>query len=72
MYGGTALSALRLGVLVHGVLRSAEWGWFPPAAPDANAAARFDGLRAALAFAALVALFLTERIPTTQPGSAEP
>ncbi|MFD3532230.1 MFS transporter [Streptomyces sp. NPDC058664] len=39
---------------------------------DANAAARLDGLRAALAvlaFAALVALFFTQRIPTTQPRS---
>ncbi|MEU7511399.1 MFS transporter [Streptomyces sp. NPDC042898] len=42
---------------------------------DANAAARLDGLRAALAilaFAALIALFFTQRIPTTQPGSAKP
>lgn len=40
---------------------------------EANAAARLDGLRAALAilaFAALVALFFTQRIPTTQPRSA--
>ncbi|MEU7295735.1 MFS transporter [Streptomyces exfoliatus] len=39
---------------------------------EANAAARLDGLRAALAilaFAALVALFFTQRIPTTQPSS---
>ncbi|MEU2114622.1 MFS transporter [Streptomyces sp. NPDC016459] len=39
---------------------------------DANTAARLDGLRAALAvlaFAALVALFFTHRIPTTQPRS---
>ncbi|MGA5064604.1 MFS transporter [Streptomyces exfoliatus] len=39
---------------------------------EANAAARLDGLRAALAilaFAALVALFFTQRIPTTQPRS---
>ncbi|OKK16340.1 MFS transporter [Streptomyces sp. CB00455] len=42
---------------------------------DANAAARLDGLRAALAilaFAALIALFFTHRIPTTQPRSTEP
>lgn len=42
---------------------------------DANAAARLDGLRAALAilaFAALIALFFTQRIPTTQPGSTKP
>ncbi|MDA5284713.1 MFS transporter [Streptomyces sp. Isolate_45] len=41
---------------------------------DANAAARLDGLRAALAilaFAALIALFFTQRIPTTQPRSAK-
>ncbi|MFE5487575.1 MFS transporter [Streptomyces sp. NPDC056527] len=42
------------------------------AALDANAAARLDGLRAALAILALasaLALFFTPRIPTTQPGS---
>ncbi|MBP2403803.1 MFS transporter [Streptomyces syringium] len=42
---------------------------------DANAAARLDGLRAALAIlalAALLAMFFTSRIPTTQPRSAEP
>ncbi|WP_314617558.1 MFS transporter [Streptomyces stackebrandtii] len=42
---------------------------------DANAAARLDGLRAALAilaFAALIALFFTQRIPTVQPGSKKP
>ncbi|MEU6147706.1 MFS transporter [Streptomyces sp. NPDC047081] len=42
------------------------------AALDANAAARLDGLRAALAVlaaTALVALFFSHRIPTTQPGS---
>ena len=42
------------------------------AALDANAAARLDGLRAALAIlalASLVALFFTQRIPTTQPRS---
>lgn len=42
---------------------------------DANADARIDGLRAALAvlaFAALIALFFTQRIPTTQPGSTKP
>ncbi|MGV9264118.1 MFS transporter [Kitasatospora sp. NPDC003701] len=41
------------------------------AALDANAAARLDGLRAALAvlaLTALVALFFTRRIPDTQPG----
>ncbi|QIP87227.1 MFS transporter [Streptomyces sp. Tu 2975] len=40
---------------------------------DANAAARIDGLRAALAIlalTALLALFFTHRIPTTQPRSA--
>lgn len=45
------------------------------AALDANADARLDGLRAALgvlALAALLALFFTQRIPTTQPRSAEP
>ncbi|MFF7183125.1 MFS transporter [Streptomyces sp. NPDC008121] len=42
---------------------------------EANAAARLDGLRAALAIlalAALLALFFTHRIPTAQPGSAGP
>nr|WSX49339.1 MFS transporter [Streptomyces sp. NBC_00974] len=42
------------------------------AALDANAAARLDGLRAALAvlaFAALIAMFFTQRIPTTQSRS---
>lgn len=42
---------------------------------DANAAARLDGLQAALAIlalAALLAMFFTHRIPTTQPRSAEP
>ncbi|MEV7523314.1 MFS transporter [Streptomyces sp. NPDC091371] len=42
------------------------------AALEANADARLDGLRAALAilaFAALVALFFTQRIPSTQPRS---
>ncbi|MEU8779910.1 MFS transporter [Streptomyces sp. NPDC048606] len=45
------------------------------AALDANAAARLDGLQAALAILALTALlamFFTHRIPTTQPGSTEP
>ncbi|MEU9158875.1 MFS transporter [Streptomyces sp. NPDC048424] len=45
------------------------------AALDANAAARLDGLQAALAIlalAALLALFFTHRIPTTQPRSSEP
>jgi Na+/melibiose symporter-like transporter len=45
------------------------------AALDANAEARLDGLRAALAIlalAALLALFFTHRIPTTQPGSTQP
>ncbi|MFJ9025663.1 MFS transporter [Streptomyces sp. NPDC102259] len=40
---------------------------------DANTEARLDGLRAALAalaLAALVALFFTSRIPKTQPGAA--
>ncbi|MFD9320198.1 MFS transporter [Streptomyces sp. NPDC060053] len=43
------------------------------AALDANAEARLDGLRAALAIlalTALLALFFTHRIPTTQPGSS--
>ncbi|MET9398907.1 MFS transporter [Kitasatospora sp. NPDC002965] len=42
------------------------------AALDANEAARLDGLRAALAvlaFAALLALYFTRRIPATQPGA---
>ncbi|MFF4804301.1 MFS transporter [Streptomyces sp. NPDC001351] len=42
------------------------------AALDANAAARLDGLRAALAILALtslLALFFTQRIPTAQPRS---
>lgn len=42
---------------------------------DANADARLDGLRAALAvlaFAALIALFFTRRIPSVQPRSTEP
>ncbi|MFE5898235.1 MFS transporter [Streptomyces sp. NPDC056488] len=41
---------------------------------DANTTARLDGLRAALAilaFAALIALFFTQRIPATQPGSTK-
>ncbi|WP_406476665.1 MFS transporter [Streptomyces sp. NBC_01615] len=45
------------------------------AALDANAEARIDGLRAALAilaFAALLAMFFTSRIPETQPRSTEP
>ncbi|WP_328837870.1 MFS transporter [Streptomyces europaeiscabiei] len=45
------------------------------AALDANEEARIDGLRAAvaiLAFAALLALFFTSRIPKTQPGSTKP
>ncbi|MCX5149642.1 MFS transporter [Streptomyces sp. NBC_00320] len=45
------------------------------AALDANATARIDGLRAALAIlalAALTALFFTQRIPATQPGTARP
>ncbi len=45
------------------------------AALDANAEARLDGLRAALAilaFAALISLFFTQRIPSTQPRSPEP
>ncbi|MFE3765275.1 MFS transporter [Streptomyces sp. NPDC059104] len=45
------------------------------AALDANSAARLDGLRAALAvlaFAAVVALFFTQRIPTTQPRAKKP
>lgn len=44
------------------------------AALDANAAARLDGLRAALAVLALVALlalFFTPRIPTRQSGATE-
>ncbi|GAA2150265.1 MFS transporter [Kitasatospora kazusensis] len=44
------------------------------AALDANAAARLDGLRAALAILALTALlamFFTQRIPTKQPRSTE-
>ncbi|MGY1501126.1 hypothetical protein ACW4TU_31865 [Streptomyces sp. QTS52] len=45
------------------------------AAFDANAAARIDSLRAALAvlaFTALLAMFFTQRIPRTQPRSTEP
>ncbi|EMF52920.1 MULTISPECIES: MFS transporter [Streptomyces] len=45
------------------------------AALDANEEARIDGLRAAvaiLAFAALLAMFFTSRIPKGQPGSAKP
>lgn len=45
------------------------------AALDANEEARIDGLRAAvaiLAFAALLAMFFTSRIPKTQPGSTKP
>jgi Na+/melibiose symporter-like transporter len=44
------------------------------AALDANEAARLDGLRAALAIlalSALLAMFFTQRIPTTQPGSTK-
>ncbi|WPW29766.1 MFS transporter [Streptomyces atratus] len=42
---------------------------------DANAEARLDGLRAALAIlalAAVLAMFFTHRIPTSQPRSTEP
>ncbi|MFF2043104.1 MFS transporter [Kitasatospora sp. NPDC058170] len=42
---------------------------------DANAEARVDGLRAALAvlaLAGLLAMFFTHRIPTTAPGSTAP
>ena len=45
------------------------------AALDANEEARIDGLRSAvaiLAFAALLAMFFTSRIPKTQPGSTKP
>ncbi len=45
------------------------------AALDANEDARIDGLCAAvaiLAFAALLAMFFTSRIPKTQPGSTGP
>ncbi|MFF5936972.1 MFS transporter [Streptomyces sp. NPDC012508] len=45
------------------------------AALDANAAARLDGLRGALAILALssvLALFFTSRIPSTQPGTPRP
>jgi MFS family permease len=45
------------------------------AALEAYGDARIDGLRSALAILAalaIVALFFTQRIPTTQPGSAEP
>ncbi|OIJ63542.1 MFS transporter [Streptomyces mangrovisoli] len=45
------------------------------AALDANTEARLDGLRAALAVlaaTAVLALFFTHRIPTTQPKSAKP
>ncbi|MFB6679874.1 MFS transporter [Streptomyces sp. NPDC056390] len=45
------------------------------AALDANREARLDGLRAALAvlaLTALLAMFFTPRIPTTQPRSATP
>ncbi|MFE2878428.1 MFS transporter [Streptomyces roseus] len=45
------------------------------AALDANAEARLDGLRAALAIlalAALIALFFTHRIPSAQPRSPQP
>ncbi|MEU7006776.1 MFS transporter [Streptomyces sp. NPDC046332] len=45
------------------------------AALDANAAARLDGLRAALAILALssvLALFFTSRIPSAQPGTPRP
>ncbi|MFF8379148.1 MFS transporter [Streptomyces sp. NPDC015661] len=45
------------------------------AALDANAAARLDGLRAALAIlaaASVVSLFFTSRIPRTQPGRPAP
>ncbi|MFD9082634.1 MFS transporter [Streptomyces erythrochromogenes] len=44
------------------------------AALEANEEARLDGLRAALSilsFAALIALFFTQRIPTVQPSSTE-
>ncbi|MFJ9546455.1 MFS transporter [Streptomyces erythrochromogenes] len=44
------------------------------AALGANEEARLDGLRAALSilsFAALIALFFTQRIPTVQPSSTE-
>ncbi|WP_432027052.1 MFS transporter [Streptomyces sp. 1222.5] len=45
------------------------------AALDANADARLDGLRAALAilaFSSALALYFTSRLPTSQPGSTRP
>ena len=54
--------------------RRASIGEVTDAALDAYADARLDGLRSALAILAvlaIVALFFAQRIPTTQPGSAE-
>jgi len=36
-YGGTALSAIALGLIVFGILKSSTWGWIRPvAAPTIN------------------------------------
>ncbi|MFJ5222877.1 MFS transporter [Streptomyces sp. NPDC088400] len=65
------LSDAQLKTVLNDADASAE---VTAAALDANAAARLDGLRAALAvlaLSALIALFFTHRIPRAQPGSAK-
>lgn len=70
--GATFLSDAQLKSVLDDAGASAD---VSEAALDANAEARIDGLRAALAIlalTALLALFFTHRIPATQPGSAKP
>ncbi|MCX5082991.1 MULTISPECIES: MFS transporter [unclassified Streptomyces] len=70
--GAPFLSDVQLKAALDASGTSAE---VSQAALDANREARLDGLRAALAvlaLTALIAMFFTSRIPTTQPGSATP
>lgn len=70
--GAPFLSDVQLKTALDASGTSAE---VSQAALDANREARLDGLRAALAvlaLTALIAMFFTSRIPTTQPGSATP
>jgi EmrB/QacA subfamily drug resistance transporter len=69
--GAPFLSDAQLRVALEEAGTSAEGA---QATLDANAAARLDGLRAALAtlaLSALLAMFFTHRIPTTQPRSTQ-
>lgn len=62
-------------MLLGGHVQDQAAGAVRQAALDANADARIDGLRAALAilaFTARLAMFFTSRIPKTQPRSTEP